>query len=63
MDNYSNFRNNIIVIYTYYLLCRVAYAKGYQSGDPAKRSQGRFGTIGILALLVTSILTGVNTLL
>nr|CAG8646084.1 10889_t:CDS:2 [Entrophospora candida] len=42
---------------------RVAYAKGYQTGDPVKRGRGRFGLIGTLGLLVTCILTGVNMLL
>ncbi|CAH1765775.1 8193_t:CDS:2, partial [Entrophospora sp. SA101] len=36
---------------------RVAYAKGYQTGDPVKRGRGRFGLIGTLGLLVTCILT------
>ncbi|CAJ0634027.1 16562_t:CDS:2 [Entrophospora sp. SA101] len=55
---FFNFRNNTIVLYHYYYLGRVAYAKGYQTGDPVKRGRGRFGTIGLLGLLVTCILTG-----
>jgi len=34
-----------------YLLGRIAFAKGYYTGDPDKRKYGGFGLIGLLGLL------------
>jgi len=34
-----------------YLLGRIAFAKGYYTGDPEKRKHGGFGMVGLLALL------------
>ncbi|KAJ3057463.1 Microsomal glutathione S-transferase 3 [Rhizophlyctis rosea] len=39
---------------------RIAYAKGYQTGDPAKRQYGAFGYLGYFALLGASIKTAYN---
>lgn len=38
-----------------YLAGRVAFATGYYTGDPAKRSRGRFGFAGMLILLGNTI--------
>ncbi|KAJ3270713.1 Microsomal glutathione S-transferase 3 [Terramyces sp. JEL0728] len=35
-----------------YLAGRIAFAGGYSTGDPKKRSQGTFGFIGMAAMLV-----------
>ncbi|CAJ0902608.1 11537_t:CDS:2 [Entrophospora sp. SA101] len=59
---YQRAHQNTLETYPQFLFLltfsRVAYAKGYQTGDPVKRGRGRFGTIGLLGLLVTCILTG-----
>ena len=44
------------------LLGRIAYAKGYSTGDPEKRRWGGFGYIGLLALLGSSISFAVHEL-
>lgn len=41
---------------------RVAYAKGYYTGDPEKRLRGAFGYLGLLTLLVNSILLALDLL-
>ncbi|KAG9293930.1 hypothetical protein G9A89_019268 [Geosiphon pyriformis] len=41
---------------------RIAYANGYYSGEPQKRSHGRFGYLGVITLLGVSIATSVNLL-
>ncbi|PAA83813.1 hypothetical protein BOX15_Mlig018902g4, partial [Macrostomum lignano] len=41
-----------------YLLGRIAYARGYSSGDPKKRMRGAFGYIGLLGLLINTLLLG-----
>jgi glutathione S-transferase len=38
-----------------YLLGRIAYAKGYYTGDPEKRMKGSFGYIGLLTMLGTTV--------
>ncbi|XP_049775806.1 microsomal glutathione S-transferase 3-like isoform X1 [Schistocerca cancellata] len=38
-----------------WLAGRIAYAKGYYTGNPAKRMQGGFAYLGLLALLGTSV--------
>ena len=40
---------------TVYLLGRVFYARGYQTGDPKKRGQGSFGYVGLIGLLGLSV--------
>jgi len=40
-----------------YLLGRIAYARGYYTGDPEKRMQGAFGYIGLLTMLGTTVCT------
>ncbi|CAG8554940.1 7289_t:CDS:2 [Paraglomus occultum] len=45
-----------------WIASRLAYAHGYYTGDPKKRSRGFFGYIGMLTLLATSTLTGVKTI-
>jgi len=37
-----------------FLCGRIAYARGYYTGDPAKRTQGAFGYLGLLILLANS---------
>ncbi|PRP87380.1 hypothetical protein PROFUN_01642 [Planoprotostelium fungivorum] len=41
---------------------RVAYATGYQTGEPKQRTKGAFGYIGLLTLLGTSVYTVVSNL-
>ncbi|CAO3694020.1 unnamed protein product [Rhizopus stolonifer] len=43
-----------------YVLGRAAYASGYSTGIPSKRSRGFFGYLGLLTLLGTSSLTVYN---
>lgn len=38
-----------------YLVGRIVYARGYYTGDPAKRSRGHFGLIGLLVMFGTSV--------
>lgn len=38
-----------------YLAGRIMYARGYYTGDPAKRTRGHFGMIGMLVMLGTTI--------
>ncbi|KAI9248564.1 hypothetical protein BDA99DRAFT_542544 [Phascolomyces articulosus] len=40
-----------------YLLSRVFYARGYSTGTPEKRGHGRFGMLGTLVMLGTSVAT------
>lgn len=40
-----------------FLLGRIVYTSGYVTGDPAKRTRGAFGYLGLLALLGTSAST------
>ena len=44
------------------LLGRIAYAKGYYTGDPEKRRWGTFGYIGILGLLGSCLSLAVHEL-
>jgi glutathione S-transferase len=44
------------------LLGRIAYAKGYYTGDPEKRRWGAFGHIGMLALLGSCVSLAVHQL-
>jgi glutathione S-transferase len=39
---------------------RIAFAKGYYTGNPEKRMQGAFGYIGLLTLLGTTVKLGVH---
>jgi len=39
---------------------RIAYAKGYYTGDPKKRMKGSFGYIGLFTLLGTTVATALN---
>ncbi|KAG2220775.1 hypothetical protein INT45_012268 [Circinella minor] len=41
----------------FYLLNKILYSRGYSTGVPEKRGQGRFSYIGTLAMLGTSIAT------
>ncbi|PIK54695.1 microsomal glutathione S-transferase 3-like protein [Apostichopus japonicus] len=45
-----------------YLAGRVAYAKGYYTGEPKNRFRGRFMAIGFLGLLGLNIATGLRQL-
>ncbi|XP_071819455.1 glutathione S-transferase 3, mitochondrial-like [Apostichopus japonicus] len=45
-----------------YLAGRVAYAKGYYTGEPKNRFRGRFMAIGLLGLLGLNIATGLRQL-
>ncbi|CAO3648076.1 unnamed protein product [Mucor hiemalis] len=40
-----------------FLLGRIVYTSGYVTGDPAKRTRGAFGYLGLIALLGTSAST------
>lgn len=42
---------------TIFILGRMAFAQGYCTGDPAKRTRGAFGYIGLIGLLGTSVST------
>ncbi|KAI8908336.1 hypothetical protein EDD86DRAFT_207334 [Gorgonomyces haynaldii] len=44
-----------------WVLGRMAYSRGYITGEPAKRNQGAFGYIGSLGLLVGSLLSAYKT--
>ena len=43
-----------------WIAARIAYAKGYYTGDPKKRMRGSFGYIGLLTLLGTTVATGLS---
>ncbi|CAG8721770.1 9235_t:CDS:2, partial [Racocetra persica] len=45
-----------------WILGRLVFARGYQTGDPAKRTRGAFSYIGVLTLLGTSISTAISLL-
>ncbi|CAG8534881.1 25111_t:CDS:2 [Cetraspora pellucida] len=45
-----------------WVLGRLVFAWGYQTGDPAKRTRGTFAYIGSIVLLGTSISTAVSLL-
>ena len=45
-----------------WLAGRYAYAQGYYTGDPKKRSQGTFAYIGVLTMLGASISTALSML-
>jgi glutathione S-transferase len=38
-----------------YLIGRVVFAKGYYTGDPAKRNYGAFGMLGMLVMLGSTL--------
>lgn len=40
-----------------FILGRIVYTSGYVTGDPAKRTRGAFGFLGLVALLGTSAST------
>ncbi|KAK4511147.1 uncharacterized protein ATC70_012359 [Mucor velutinosus] len=40
-----------------FLLGRIVFTSGYVTGDPAKRTRGAFGFLGLIALLGTSAAT------
>ncbi|CAG8634244.1 3666_t:CDS:2 [Paraglomus brasilianum] len=42
-------------------ISRIVYAHGYYTGNPKNRMRGVFGYIATLALLITSVVTGVQT--
>jgi len=43
-----------------YLVSRLIYARGYQTGDPAKRMRGQFGYLPLLVLWGTTVSTTVS---
>ncbi|RUS29514.1 hypothetical protein BC938DRAFT_480562 [Jimgerdemannia flammicorona] len=43
-----------------YLLGRIVYARGYQTGDPSKRQRGSFAYLGLLTMVGTTIATAVS---
>jgi glutathione S-transferase len=45
-----------------YLLGRIAYARGYYTGEPEKRKRGFFGMIGMLTMLGTTVCTAFHQL-
>lgn len=45
-----------------WIASRVAYSKGYYTGDPKKRMQGSFGYFGLIALLGASTMFGAKLL-
>merc|ERR1712227_895231 len=45
-----------------WILSRIAYAKGYFTGDPSKRMRGSFGYIGLLTNLICTIIFAVKLL-
>ncbi|XP_067003419.1 glutathione S-transferase 3, mitochondrial isoform X1 [Anabrus simplex] len=45
---------------TVWLLGRIAYAKGYYTGDPKKRMQGAFGYLGLFAMLAATTKLGLR---
>ncbi|KAG8253363.1 hypothetical protein J6590_035356 [Homalodisca vitripennis] len=47
---------------TTWCLGRIAYARGYYSGDPSKRMQGGFGYFGLFTLIGLTVKLGINTL-
>ncbi|RHZ88159.1 hypothetical protein Glove_26g255 [Diversispora epigaea] len=46
-----------------YILGRLAFAWGYQTGDPSKRVRGAFGYIGALTLIGTSVASAISLLI
>jgi glutathione S-transferase len=40
-----------------FLLGRMVFTQGYVTGDPAKRTRGAFGYLGLIGLLGTSVAT------
>jgi glutathione S-transferase len=46
----------------FYLIGRIVYAKGYYTGDPAKRGRGMFGMLGMLVMLGTTLCTAFHQL-
>ncbi|CEP15667.1 hypothetical protein [Parasitella parasitica] len=40
-----------------FILGRIVYVKGYVTGDPAKRTRGAFGVLGLITLLGTAAST------
>jgi len=47
---------------TIWLVGRVMYALGYQTGDPKKRMRGGIAYVGLLGLLVMNVITALSML-
>ncbi|XP_022291643.2 glutathione S-transferase 3, mitochondrial-like [Crassostrea virginica] len=45
-----------------FILGRLAYASGYQSGDPQKRLRGTFAYIGVLGMNILCVMFGLKLL-
>lgn len=45
-----------------YLVSRIVYARGYYTGDPAKRTRGHFGLFGILVMFGTTVCAAIQQL-